>query len=915
MNIRANLGVVLTLVVAIWACSDDTATTDVGVDESDVWEDTSGLPDSQPDSMVEDTTSEVLQEVLEDTIEDGETGGPENSFEPIGRTEPIPDLDPSGHADIVTPLSEGEVRAGVILDWNTTFGGVETDCRPGDFKIYNELVQFCIAGTAPINLWMYSGGNLIDADRVGADDDRLFLTAGQNHVGVPGASSVEVIADGRDGLAVIRVIGPEEPLRVLTEAVGMLFPLRGVSFETEYRLRPGDMYLEMVTWIRAERGHQGVTLGDIVAFGDTTSPFFANFGRERPALEEVFPFVAATTQNRSYALYSPDGYAQFQVDISELYSDNPYLLLVSTWGMVPQEEEGAYRRYFIIDDGGTDGIRRTIAEIEGVDLPGQAIVVTTQHAGSPEPDVGVVVRNSEGRTIDSLVTDGSGEARLEVDAGAYSVQLEGWRGGSLDAIELTVEEGSDFPVTFNLPVTATISITVEATEYGEDVASPSPAKVLLSGPASYRFFTTNGLISERVQPGTYRVEVTRGEEFSAEVFDSVEVPAGQTTQLEASIERLWNTEGLISGDFHQHCTRSPDSFVTEIERVLTNVVEGVDFIVPSDHEAVTDFTPQIAELGVENLVFSMPSTEVSPVFTHLNPMPMPYDPTLPAGGGFSKASYEDEYVQLLTFPEIVTKLREDYGVSVIQINHPRGGAALFDYGNYDPLLGPEETDSARFVMDFDSIEVFNSRSDFCQIFNDWLGFVARGYSVTGVGNSDTHSLNGEPGYPRNYLPSPASVATEISNDQIIDGILSGNISVSGGALITFPGGPELGSLLNVSAEATFDLPILIQTPTWSTVERALVIVGGDIVGDIALDVAAEEVIVLDQVLTLNRPLTDNYLIVVAYGNTRMPIGTSGQRPFGFTNPIFLDVDGDDAWTPPGIASMDDLVAFEIPWCN
>jgi hypothetical protein len=238
-----------------------------------------------------------------------------------------------------------------------------------------------------------------------------------------------------------------------------------------------------------------------------------------------------------------------------------------------------------------------------------------------------------------------------------------------------------------------------------------------------------------------------------------------------------------------------------------------------------------------------------------------------------------------------------------------------DTSRYDPVAGPERASAAHFTTDFESLEVFNGRGEFCGIFVDWVSFIARGHHLTGVGNSDTHGLSNPAGYPRNYLPSAATRPDEITHEEILSALEDGRVSVSGGALITFPGGPELGSLMDVSAGATFDLPVRVQTPTWSTIDRLVVVVDGQLVRSIPIDEPVGDVIVLDETLELEVPERDTYLMVVAWGTTPMPIVTPGQRPFGFTNPVYLDVDGDGDWTPPGIASADDLPNLPIPWCR
>jgi hypothetical protein len=878
-------------------------------------------PPAQSDTVEEDADGDIdrgFEEVSDLAVETTDVSNEEpeplvNPFPEIPRTEADPDVDPDGAEDVVGELDEGEVRLGIVTSWNTTFAGQETDCRPNDYKIYNALVQFCISGYTPISQLTFTGGHLIDADMVGAGNDRFFANAIQNHLLIASAHEIEVIADGSDGVAVLSVRGPEEPLGLLANVVGNITPYRGVSFETEYRLYPDVTYLEIVTWVRADNSSSGLSSGDLGLLGDTTLPFYPTTGRTTPARNSRFAWMAATAPGRSYAYYTPGGLRLIDLDLSGVANGFPLATLMSATGVVPHEEEGAYRRYFLVGNGGTAEFIETMAEIGELEVPENSATFEVTLGDEGVPGVSLLVLDDEGSFLHIAITDDEGEAEILLEPGSYEVVPEDWVGGEVRAEVFSID-GDDLTVEIALPEPVRLELTITAIELGEEEEAPSQAKVVMIGPRSELIFTHDGVISRDIQPGTYDIVVSRGEEFTAAVFEGVLFEAGEPVVIEALLERVWDTEGLISGEFHQHSTRSPDSQVTEIVRLLSNIVEGVDFVVPSDHEAITDYAPYIALLEAEELIYAMPSTEISPTFTHFNPMPMVFDPALPVGGGFRIAVLQDDgVVRRKSFPEMVAELRA-LDVPVIQVNHPRGGAALFSYADYEPLSGPEGAISTRFTTDFDSVEVFNSRGSFCEVFQDWLSLVARGYNITGIGNSDTHRLSTEAGYPRNYMPSSAAHPGEITDDDILDGVLNGNVSVSGGALITYPFGPDLGSTV-VAEDETYRLRVRIQTPVWSTIDTVYVVEGGSIVETIDVRAAVEEVVAFDRDIEVTLPDRDTYFVIVATGETRMPMVNTGEQPFGFTNPIFLDVDGDGGWTFPDVNGEDDLVRLPISWCN
>jgi len=883
-------------------------------------------PQPAPDQTV-DLTDDVSGDLdsEESDVDDDATTDPElddandapdlpYGFEPIAHTEPSEDIPATGHDDIKETLDAGEVRAGIVTDWEHGFGGQETDCRPGDFKIYNSVAQFCIAGPTSITSMIYSGGQLTDADFVGESNDRFFMLGPHNDMQLSGADEVRVLDDGRSGTAVVYTRGGEETLKIIEDYVGPILQPNGVTFETEYRLAPDVPYLEIVTWVRPEERGQGILAGDIVFAGDTTFPFFPGLGRHIPSLGDPYPFLSATAEGRSYTVFAESGMENTFLSLEDLL-EFPLFPIQLAKGPVPFGLEGNYRRYFILGDGGTDSARRAISEITGDPLPESKLVVTVTEGGSPVAGINLVVSDGEGVPRDVIVSGEDGTVSLEVPDGTYSVVVESWPGGIPEPVVATVDGAGETPVAIELDSPARVTFTAVLEGEGDDI--PTPAKVEMFGPAHNLIFLPRGEGEATVVPGTYRVVFSRGEEYSAVALTDVVLEAGSETDLEATIHRTWETDGLISGEFHQHCTRSFDSSVTERDRLLSNIVEGVDFVGPSDHDVITDFTPWLDELDAHDLIYAMPGTEVSPNFVHLNAMPMEYRPLEPSGGAFAFGrKQEDGSVLHLTFPEMVAELRADWGAEAIQVNHPRSSSGFFNAVGYRAIDGPDGVSELEFTPNFDSVEVFNSRGEFCLVAKDWLSLVARGHNITAVGNSDSHGLGSEAGYPRNYLGSDAPSPEDITDDDIVDALIEGDVSVSGGALITYPNGPVIGSTIVPESAGTISLPIRVQTPEWSTVEKLLVVVNGRIVVERDVSAEVEAIIAFDESVEIPVPEdSDSYVVTLVYGTSGMGMVNPGERPFGLANPIFVDSNGTDGWQAPGVSSEDDLLQLEIPWCD
>lgn len=153
-------------------------------------------------------------------------------------------------------------------------------------------------------------------------------------------------------------------------------------------------------------------------------------------------------------------------------------------------------------------------------------------------------------------------------------------------------------------------------------------------------YTADGKINQKVRPGTYEITVSRGIEYSIQQLGSVTVNAGGTVQLNGgapiTLNKVVDTTGWVSADFHIHSGRSLDSSAPLEARVRSFAAEGVDVMVSTDHDIVTDYNPAIAKLKLGSQIGSIVGTEVTtsvgtpPYFSnawgHINGWPQLFDP-------------------------------------------------------------------------------------------------------------------------------------------------------------------------------------------------------------------------------------------------------------------------------------------------
>jgi len=221
--------------------------------------------------------------------------------------------------------------------------------------------------------------------------------------------------------------------------------------------------------------------------------------------------------------------------------------------------------------------------------------------------------------------------------------------------------GEVHAVDFDLPATGSLSVSVQ------DASGPLPARITVVGfdpspnpirPGStlpgfgssdlglfddpgdrhpfgvvaVAYADATGSVDFEIEPGSYEVYVSRGNEYS--LFSApVTVAAGPATPVDARIARVLDTDGFVSSDFHVHGIDSADSRVSHRRRVLGYAAEGIDNLVMTDHHAHTDLRPTIAALGLGPWLATTVGEEITTFdYGHFNAYPLAIDPTRTSRG-------------------------------------------------------------------------------------------------------------------------------------------------------------------------------------------------------------------------------------------------------------------------------------------
>jgi len=448
-----------------------------------------------------------------------------------------------------------------------------------------------------------------------------------------------------------------------------------------------------------------------------------------------------------------------------------------------------------------------------------------------------------------------------------------------------------------------------------------------------------GPVTVDLRPGKYHVYATRGFEYSVAKKEIDLSEPGSEADVKLDIERVIDTTGMMNGDFHVHGAPSPDSAVSYEERVKTFVAEGVDLLIATDHDALMQYAPVIERMNLSDRLMSIVGVESTSTqmvsatpFTvgHTNVWPLRYDPMLPRFG----MVYDEE----MRPRDLFDKFRQIAdGELVIQINHGRGGyvggegsyfnalGIEFDQPlGYDPnvpltehpnkLLLVSNSNGTRDI-DFDAMELLNGPwfGSYLQLRADWFSLLNQGYVKTATANSDTHIKANLGGYPRNYILLKDPEAERADKEELCEQIKAQKVFGTMGPIIRLDvdGKKTIGD--TVAAEnGKITLNMKVLAAQWVPLSEIRVFANGEVVASFEAG-PQSEIVRLDKSVPL--PFErDSWLVVEAStaldpesGEPSLPGGLYNIiapkfAPLAFTNPIFVDVDGNGRFDPPGIPS-------------
>ncbi len=410
-----------------------------------------------------------------------------------------------------------------------------------------------------------------------------------------------------------------------------------------------------------------------------------------------------------------------------------------------------------------------------------------------------------------------------------------------------------------------------------------------------RVLTTQCDVMIPLPIGLYEVTVSRGVEYEAP-SQAIELTEGEMGRVEPVLSRVVDSSGWACGDMHVHSGPSLDSDVPIDQRLVSAVAEGLDVLVPTDHDTRGEWSDPMVEVELDDRLGLAVGLEVSPDFWrnafmvgHANAYPLP-DTFQPS-----------EFATPIPMADLIDRLRPSLPDAVFQLNHPRLPTfAAFDFLGEAPIEGLIAHDDG--TLRFQVLEVWNAHEldlgadVLALVLADWYRLLNAGIHVVGVGNTDTHRLTFNMiGYPRTCA-RVADDRAPVDGEAFIDSVRLGHAFATSGPFVEVSIGDK--SLFDVvDAGSPVRIDVRVSAPSWAAANRVKLVQDGQVVderpiaslpGEASFEIA---------------PVRDGWVIVLVEGPeppSARVAGTHGPLrlpTFAFTNPIFLDVDGDGEIAP------------------
>lgn len=559
------------------------------------------------------------------------------------------------------------------------------------------------------------------------------------------------------------------------------------------------------------------------------------------------------------------------------------------------------------------------------------------------------IRTSSGAPVSHVRTQANGQFKLWLPRGTYTAKAVSSAGREQTQ---SFDTAKGQPLLFDLPKVARLNLPTDeamrlvfvglgdtpdpdfsSTFTGFSVKDDDGSRtkdpinqVFLAGAPGDKTFV-------ELPAGNYLVYATRGPEYSLSKAE-VELSNGETKDLKIDLPKHINaTPGYIAADLHVHSGFSFDNAFAERERVRTFAAEHGEIMVASEHDVAVDYQPIIEAMGVQDKLISISGIEATSLLTtkqnpytngHANFFPFTPSPLAYRRGALA---HEDR-----RWRDVLATLREAQPDALAQLNHPRRdltlsaeqlpsdwedivenghfldhmGSAAHPFNPHKDLhthpnkvLIEAHPETGVRDIDFDLIEVVNPGTNYMErteaVRRDWLSLLKQGERLVATANSDSHHANEQVAVPRNMVALSDDRLEGFNLNPFINALKNGNSYGTTGPMLEIKlGDNTMGEMFDGQRG---NLWVQISKVPWFELSHIDIQIDGQNVDRLDLNQQTQQEVLLP--LSFEK---DAFVTVEVHGKASEDYQAvyPGLVPYAFSNPIYVDFDGDGNWSPPGL---------------
>jgi len=824
----------------------------------------------------------------------------------------------------------------------------------GDYLLSNDKAAFVITGPGRQKTYFHYHGILVDAapleDCVQAGDENFYelaLMAGRlNFANQSGSTirafrgdSIEIINDGLDGeAAIVRVHGTDDIYWLLEyELIQRAFDSgipKGVSdpfdlnITVDYILEPGSPTLKIVYQLENQLNRFNSISAAFSLLSSGNGPSINSFSSfdlnvEGLELQYGIPWITAYSEQSTY-IYGVNSNQLVTTHIQGVDATIDASQLSNTWlgqllAPAGDSKDTLTREFFVsvTPSDEVDAINQYLDSTpKTVDTLPTPVSVLVIDASTGKPIEGAIIKFQtktqaflEGwpwNTFATTYTNAQGLSEKTVPLISY-LKEQGYRAiatapGREDSQPIALVSSEDNQLVFEMSGQGNVEYNVTDST-GQEI--PSQISFWQNDNLIQRFYVESGSGTLRIPPGEYDVGISRGFEYTI-VEMPITIESTNPAQLTVSLTRMVDTKGYMSFDAHVHSSPSPDSEVSPSDRITSAAATGLEVVVSTDHEIITDLQPAITATNLDPWVATVIGQEVTATLpNHTIAYPIVQDTSDPRGGPIPWYG--------LDIAEIFAA-EKARGAQVRTIAHPR--SSYLNHIEWDRIAGEPGVDNLTdlafaedaqlWSWDFEALEYQNGPQNVFEtgVFEDWMSFLNHGHRITATGASDVHG-SGPPGMPRTYFRSTSDNPETFVQADMISAVQNNQAIVSTGAFatITANGTAQIGDILTDS-DGVVSLQVLVQAIPSIDIDHIKIYMNCDEVVTALASNPIDSAIKLDETFQIAVPTDkDAYIIVLGFGKNSMPRELSQYNPSGAprvtTNPIFIDTDGNGLFDAPG----------------